>query len=129
MEERLKGLKRAMQKTTFQHLAFTEQHRQTVQHQLSATDLLTEILALLTTQKTGTALTELLHIKGTPLIQQNEGLLYTTLHQAELDGYVEAYWTDTMEKYYQMTAKGQKLLHQKQERSPKGFFKGGFVHE
>ncbi len=118
MDERLKGLKKAMQTTTFKDLSFTEQHKQAVQQQVSTELALTELLALLTTPKTGIALTETLHQKGVTAIQLNEGLVYTLLHEAELKGYLEGYWS-ACEKYYQLTKKGLKVVQKQQAKQVK----------
>lgn len=113
MDERLKGLKKAMQANTFKHVNFTAKQQQAVHQQLDKALVLTELLSLLGAPKTGTSLTEMLHQKGITAIQLNEGIVYTMLHQAELDSYLTSYWADG-NKYYELTKKGMKLMQKQQ---------------
>lgn len=112
MEERLKGLKKAMKDTTFAHLQFSEEHRQKVNNQISPAALTEVILPLLVESKTGSELAELLHVRGEKSIRSNEGAIYTSLHQAEQNGELESFWNEG-EKYYRLSKKGQKRLQKK----------------
>ena len=100
MDERLKGLKKAMKNHTFQNVQFSEQHRQKVHtkmEQLQDVDLTPAILALLTEQRSGSELAQLLHVKGIKSIVDNEGMIYTILHKEELLGTLESYWSKACE--------------------------------
>ena len=117
MEERLKGLKKAMTTHTFRQVKFTDEHRQKVNQQIEQIEevnLSSIILPLLTQSKTGFELTQLLHVRGIKSILNNEGAIYTTLHEQEQQGMVESYWSKEDEKYYKLTKKGLRVL-QKQE--------------
>lgn len=131
MEERLKGLKKAMENTKFEHLQFSEVHRQKVNDQIkqiSPVALTEEILPLLVESKTGSELAELLHIRGEKSIRFNEGTIYTSLHQAEQNGELESFWTEG-EKYYRLSKKGQKLLQKKHPSTATRFSLRQLFHE
>ena len=131
MEERLKGLKKAMKNTTFEHLQFSEVHRQKVNDQikqLSPAALTEEILPLLVESKTGSELVELLHVRGEKSIRCNEGAVYTALHLAEQNGELESFWTEG-EKYYRLSKKGHKLLQKKHTSTATRFSLRQLFHE
>lgn len=131
MEERLKGLKKAMKNNTFEHLQFSESHRQKVNdqiNQISPAALTEVILPLLVESKTGSELAELLHVRGEKSIRSNEGAIYTSLHQAEQNGELESFW-DEGEKYYRLSKKGQKLLQKKQPSPATRFSLRRLFHE
>lgn len=119
MDERLKGLKKAMKNHTFQNVQFSEQNRQKVHtkmEQLQDVDLTPAILSLLTEQRSGSELAQLLHVKGIKSIVDNEGMIYTILHKEELLGTLESYWSKTGEKYYKLTSKGLKIVQMKEQK-------------
>ncbi|MER2238011.1 MAG: helix-turn-helix transcriptional regulator [Psychrobacillus sp.] len=123
MEERLKGLKKAMNNRTFRQVKFTDAHRQKVNEQieqLQDEDLWRVILSFLTQEKTGLELTQLLHIRGVKSIINNEGVVYTTLHAQEQQGNLESYWTVEEEKYYKLTKRGLKILQEQQLQESRG---------
>ena len=131
MEERLKGLKKAMKNTTFEHLQFSEVHRQKVSDQIkqiSPVALTEEILPLLVESKTGSELAELLHIRGEKSIRFNEGAVYTSLHLAEQNGALESFWTEG-DKYYRLSKKGHKLLQKKHSSTATRFSLRQLFHE
>ncbi|QBP41015.1 helix-turn-helix transcriptional regulator [Paenisporosarcina antarctica] len=121
MEERLKSLKKAMKSTTFKEINFTDEHREKAHKQIvqmQSIDLIADIFPLLIEEKTGTEITQLLHMKGIKVIHLNEGIVYTTLHEAEQNGYLDAYWNEDGEKFYKLSKKGLKTL-QKQSQLQK----------
>ncbi|SOC15656.1 PadR family transcriptional regulator [Ureibacillus xyleni] len=125
MDERLKGLKKAMDQHTFQNVQFKDAHRQQIKQQITLDEDITQIiLALLTNEKTGSQITQLLHVKGTKSIVNNEGVVYTILHTEEQLGNLESYWSSDGEKYYLLTAKGKKSLQKKNAFSSRQFFQG-----
>ena len=131
MEERLKGLKKALKNNTFEHLQFSEAHRQKVNdqiNQISPAALIEVILPLLVESKTGSELAELLHVRGEKSIQSNEGSIYSSLHQAEQNGELESFWNEG-EKYYRLSKKGQKLLQKEQPSSATRFSLRQLFHE
>lgn len=111
-----------MKKTTFKELEFTDQHRQAVQEKIEQLSLVEDlqlvVLHLLTQQKTGFDLTQILHARGMKGLESNEGALYVLLHQLEQEGQICAHWSDDGEKYYVLSDKGKKSLAQS---SPKKF--------
>lgn len=131
MEERMKGLKKAMKSTTFEHLQFSKVHRKKISDQIkqiSPVDLKEVIFPLLVESKTGSELAELLHIRGEKSIQSNEGSIYSSLHQAEQNGELESFWSEG-EKYYRLSKKGQKLLQKKQPSTATRFSIRQLFHE
>ncbi|MDN4495246.1 helix-turn-helix transcriptional regulator [Ureibacillus aquaedulcis] len=123
MEERFKRLKKAMNTHTFGQVKFTDEHRQKINEkieQLQEVDITNVILSLLTGAKTGSELTQLLHVRGIKSILNNEGAVYTILHTQEQQGTLESYWVGDEEKYYKLTKKGLKYLQKQQLRENPG---------
>lgn len=115
MEERLKKLKKAVDQTAFQQLEFTNEHQQNIRKQLQSASLKQQILSMLTEAKSGVELTQLLHVRAIEQIVDNEGLVYSILHEAEQQGWLMASWHEGV-KYYQLTKLGTKQLQQDSER-------------
>lgn len=111
MDDRLKNLKKAMDRTAFSSTKFTEQHKENVQRQLNMDELKRLILSLLFEAKSGIEITQLLHIRGIRDVINNEGIIYSILHEQESDGFVLANWTDGV-KRYELTKTGKKQLQQ-----------------
>ena len=111
MEERLKKLKKAVDQTAFQQLEFTNEHEQNIRKQLQSASLKQQILSMLTEAKSCVELTQLLHILAIEQIVDNEGLVYSILHEAEQQGWLMASWHEGV-KYYQLTKLGTKQLQQ-----------------
>ena len=69
MEDRLKGLRKSMEKTTFKQLNFSEQHRKQVYEKINKPyeneeDIFLAVLQLLIHEKTGYELVQLLRREG-----------------------------------------------------------------
>ena len=111
MDDRLKNLKKAMDRTAFSSTKITEQHKENVQRQLSAEELKKVILSLLFEAKSGIEITQLLHVRGIHDVVNNEGMIYSILHEQESDGYVLANWKEGV-KRYELTKTGKKQLQQ-----------------
>lgn len=65
MEDRLKGLRKSMENTTFKHLSFSDQHQKRVREKINQSsekeeDILLAVLQLLMNEKTGYELMQLL---------------------------------------------------------------------
>ena len=112
----LNNLRKSMKKTTFKELKFTDHHRQAVQQKIeqlaSMEGLRLAVLQLLMQQKTGYALTQLLHLRGMKGLEKNEGVLYILLHQLEQEGMICAHWSDEGEKFYVLSNQGKRSLAQ-----------------
>lgn len=111
MDDRLKNLKNAMDRTAFSSTKFTEQHKENVQRQLSADELKKVILSLLFEAKSGIEITQSLHVRGIQDVVNNEGVIYSILHEQESDGFVFANWKEGV-KRYELTNTGKKQLQQ-----------------
>lgn len=111
MDERLKNLKKALDRTAFSSTKFTEKNKENVQRQLNAHELKMIILSLLFEAKSGIEITQLLHVRGIRDVVNNEGMVYSILHEQESDGFIIAKWTDGV-KRYELTRIGKKLLQQ-----------------
>lgn len=125
MDERLKGLKRAMKNHTFADVHFSEEQRMKIRNQMQP-NIEQALFSLLTERKTATELIQLLHVKGIKSIWQNEGLVFIKLHQAEAAGEIESIWNAQGEKSYRLTKKGQqKYVEAAQQKwSLKGLLHG-----
>ncbi|QDP41118.1 PadR family transcriptional regulator [Radiobacillus deserti] len=115
MDQRLKGLKKAMKHTVFQDLEFTEQHKQNVHQRLQNHEedehvMLVAILQLLVAEKTGFELAKQLRSRGITTFEDQEGFLYTHLHQLEQKGYIGACWDEDI-KRYKISQDGTRLLN------------------
>ena len=109
MEERLKNLKKALNQTAFKKVVFTNEHQKNIHKQLQVIPLKQMILSMLSEAKSGVELTQLLHVRGVEQIVENEGLIYSILHEAEQQGWLRASWMDGV-KYYQLTSLGKKQV-------------------
>lgn len=113
MEERLKNLKKAVDETAFKKLAFTNAHQQKIRKQLQPVPLQQTILSMLLEAKSGVELTQQLHVRGIEQIVDNEGMIYSILHEAEQQGWLVATWSDSV-KYYELSKLGKKQLQQQE---------------
>ena len=114
MDERLKNLKKAMDRTAFSSTEFTERHKESVQRQLNMDELKMIILSLLFEAKSGIEITQLLHVRGIRDVINNEGTVYSILHEQESNGFIIAKWTNGV-KRYELTKLGKKQLQQDQQ--------------
>ena len=111
MEERLKNFKKAVDQTAFNKVKFAAKHQQQIHKQLHTLPLKQTLLSLLIEAKSGVELTQLLHVRGVEQIVDNEGLIYSILHEAEQQGWLTIEWKNGV-KYYQLTKLGKKQLQQ-----------------
>ncbi|SCC01072.1 PadR family transcriptional regulator [Bacillus mycoides] len=135
MEDRLKGLRKSMENTTFKHLSFSDQHRKQVREKINASyeneeDVLLAVLQLLGNEKTGYELMRLLRGRGIQKFEGNEGFLYTLLHRLEQNRFIQSSWDHSGAKYYQLNDKGNKMLRKAEKDSTKArFILKGLVQE
>lgn len=79
MEDRLKGLRKSMENTTFKHLSFSDQHQKRVREKINQSsekeeDILLAVLQLLMNEKTGYELVQLLRGEGFKHLKVMKGL-------------------------------------------------------
>lgn len=135
MEDRLKGLRKSMENTTFKHLSFSDQHRKRVREKINQSsekeeDILLAVLQLLMNEKTGYELMQLLRGRGIQKLEGNEGTLYTVLHRLEKNRFIQSSWDHTGAKYYQLNDKGNKMLRKAEKNAIKArFILKGLVQE
>ncbi|HDR6309543.1 TPA: PadR family transcriptional regulator [Bacillus cereus] len=135
MENRLKGLRKSMENTTFKHLSFSDQHRKQVREKINASnekeeDISLAILQLLSNEKTGYELSQLLRGRGIRKFEGNEGFLYTVLHRLEQNRFIQSSWDHAGAKYYQLNDKGRKMLRKAEKNTTKvQFILKGLVQE
>ncbi|PGB02312.1 PadR family transcriptional regulator [Bacillus toyonensis] len=135
MEDRLKGLRKSMENTTFKHLSFSDQHRKQVREKINQSqekeeDISLAILQLLMNEKTGYELAQLLRGRGIQKFEGNEGFLYTVLHRLEQNRFIQSSWDHSGAKYYQLNDKGRKMLRKAEKTSTKArFILKGLVQE
>lgn len=116
MEDRLKNFKKAMKRTVLQDLTFTEKHKSSIRRQISYPSIseegvLVAIFQLLKEKRTGFELNRLLRARGIEKFENEEGFLYMSLHRLEHKGYLHTHWIEPDVKYYQLNAKGLKMLN------------------
>lgn len=116
MEDRLKGLKKALDSSIFKHTEFTEKQQRSIQQFVHSPYLKKSILSLLLEAKSGIEVTQQLHLRNVVDIVQNEGLIYTTLHEAESEGLIQSTWIEGI-KYYEITSLGKKALNEQYDKS------------
>ncbi|AGE76770.1 TPA: PadR family transcriptional regulator [Bacillus thuringiensis] len=135
MEDQLKGLRKSMENTTFKHLSFSDQHRKQVREKINASnekeeDISLAILQLLSNEKTGYELSQLLRGRGIRKFEGNEGFLYTVLHRLEQNRLIQSSWDHAGAKYYQLNDKGRKMLRKAEKNATKvQFILKGLVQE
>ncbi|WP_391201730.1 PadR family transcriptional regulator [Psychrobacillus sp. L4] len=121
MDERLKNLRKTIDKTTFSELKFTEQHRKAIREKMFEEEkedaIFLAVMQLLVQEKTGYEIVKLLRGRGIRKFEENEGIVYTLLHQLEQDGYLHSSWNDSNVKYYRLNNKGTKLLRKSEKQS------------
>jgi Transcriptional regulator PadR-like family len=115
MEDRLRNLKKAMKRTVLQDFSFTENHKSSIRRQInqpsiSEEGVLVSIFQLLKVKQTGFELNRLLRARGIEKFESEEGFLYMSLHRLEHKGYLHTQWVEPDIKYYQLNAKGLKML-------------------
>ncbi|UGB28700.1 PadR family transcriptional regulator [Metabacillus sp. B2-18] len=124
MEDRLKRLRKSMEKTTFKQLNFTDQHQQNVQNKINKLTISDEevflaVMQLLVHEKTGYDLTKHLRGRGILKFEDNEGFIYTLLHRLEQNNCLLARWDESEGKHYQLNNRGRKLLHKAEKNNVK----------
>lgn len=121
MDERLKNLKKSMDNTTYSNLNFTEQLRKQIREKVikqnkNEDEIFLAVLQLLAEEKTGYELVKLLSGRGIRNFEDNEGILYSSLHQLELDGCLQSSWNESSVKHYRLNNKGRKLLRKSEKQ-------------
>ncbi|MEH7179770.1 PadR family transcriptional regulator [Neobacillus vireti] len=127
MEDRLKNLKKVMDKRTFTDLNFSDKHQKAIRKKInhlevSDEEILLALMQLLVQEKTGHELTSLLRARGIQKFENNEGFLYTLLHRLEQSGSIETNWDENGAKYYWLKDKGRKLLNKAEQKRTKRRF-------
>jgi DNA-binding PadR family transcriptional regulator len=119
MEDRLRNLKPSMKKSVFKDLVFTEKHQNVVRRNTKQENVLEAILQLLITEKTGIELLQLLRARRITRFEEQEGILYTVLHELEQEGLLTSRWDERDFKYYMLNQKGLKILKKMEGKLPK----------
>lgn len=125
MEDRLKKLRKSMEKSTFKELSFSGKMRKEIHRTISKPDesddvITLAILQLLLHEKTGYELIGLLRARGSKKFEANEGSLYTVLHTLEQKQLIGSCWNEEGAKFYQLTDKGRKYLRKLEKNSDAG---------
>ncbi|MGE8207491.1 PadR family transcriptional regulator [Heyndrickxia sp. NPDC080065] len=127
MDDRLKNLRKSMEKTVFNQLEFTGQHRKKVREKIykqyeSEEDIFFAVLQLLVSEKTGYELVQSIRGRGIQTFEDNEGFVYTVLHRLEQTGCLQSRWDEHEAKYYQLNNKGRRILQKEEKRLTKNRF-------
>ncbi|WHY88758.1 PadR family transcriptional regulator [Neobacillus novalis] len=115
MENKLRNLKQSMKNSVFKELVFTEKHQEVINRRTKQENVLEASLQLLSTEKTGIELVQLLRARNITRFEEQEGLIYTMLHQLEQDALLTSRWADQF-KFYVLTQKGRKWLKKLEEK-------------
>lgn len=121
MEDRIKGLRIAMNKHTFNQLEFTEQLQKNINEKINKQETKEEevvfaIMNLLSQEKSGYELANSIRSRGIRNFEDNDGFLYSMLHRLENVGYLQSRWDETEIKYYLLTEKGRKILRKLEKK-------------
>ncbi|MFJ5716849.1 PadR family transcriptional regulator [Neobacillus sp. NPDC093127] len=116
MENKLRNLKQSMKNSVFKELVFTDKHQEAINRRTKQENVLEASLQLLSTEKTGIELVQLLRARNITRFEEQEGLIYTMLHQLEQDALLTSRWADQF-KYYILTQKGRKWLKKLEEKN------------
>ncbi|MCA1060248.1 PadR family transcriptional regulator [Rossellomorea aquimaris] len=119
MEERLEGLRKAMDLGSFKQMPFTEEKKQMIKRGIKNSkgndqDILLHILQLLMDKKTGHELLKNLRSRGITQYEDRHGFLYTALHKMEQDKLLDSSW-ELEGKYYKLSSRGRKALQRLEE--------------
>lgn len=117
MENRLKKLKKSMKSTVFQDLTFNEKHKEAIRKNVKQDNYLEDIMQLLVTERTGMDLIKLLRARRITRFEEQEGFIYTILHELEQEGLLTHRWDESEYKFYILNRKGLKLLRKMRKSS------------
>ncbi|MEK3808504.1 PadR family transcriptional regulator [Metabacillus sp. SLBN-84] len=122
MEEQLRKLSKSSGNQNFDKLTFTEKHRAGVWKRISKQEkspscLLKDVLQLLIHEKTGYELSVLLRARGNSVFDENEGAIYTFLHELEKKEWIQASWHGNQSKFYVITSRGKKILKREERKA------------
>ncbi|MBM7602853.1 hypothetical protein JOC75_000823 [Metabacillus crassostreae] len=123
MDDQLNQFKHAMKRTVLQELNFTEEHKKSIRQRMkqiqttSEADILLAVFQLLKQKRTGFELSRLMRARGIERFENEEGLLYMSLHKFEQKGYLNIYWENDDVKLYELNDKGLKLLKKLEHKS------------
>ncbi|MFF2445836.1 PadR family transcriptional regulator [Neobacillus sp. NPDC058068] len=115
MDNKLRNLKQSMKNSIFKELVFTEKHQEAINRRTKQENVIEASLQLLSTEKNGIELVQLLRARNIKRFEEQEGLIYTMLHQLEQDALLTSRWDDQF-KYYVLTQKGRKWLKKLEEK-------------
>ncbi|WP_226669779.1 PadR family transcriptional regulator [Metabacillus litoralis] len=123
MEDQLKQFQQAMKKTVLQELNFTEEHKKSIRQKIKQSqttteeDVLLSLFQLLKQKRSGFELSRLMRARGIERFENEEGLLYMSLHKFEQKGYLNTYWEEHDVKLYELNNNGLKLLKKLENKS------------
>jgi DNA-binding PadR family transcriptional regulator len=115
LENRLRNLKQSMKKSVFKDLVFTEKHQDAVRRNTKQEAVFEVVLQLLVSEKTGMELVQLFRARNVTSFNEQEGLIYTILHQLEKEDLISSRWNQY--KYYVLNQKGLKTIKKMEIKS------------
>lgn len=127
MEDRLRNLKSTLNESVLKELKFSKNNRIAVMNRINMKkNPKLDILQLLQVKRTGYEISRSLFSRGIYRYQFDEGNLYLLLHELEMSQYIAGEWINE-EKYYVLTNKGLKFLHQIEKQSERPHFHNSLV--
>ncbi|MEK4537682.1 PadR family transcriptional regulator [Peribacillus sp. FSL K6-1552] len=114
MEDKLNQLKRAMKRTVFADVKFTDKQKTAIKQRLvqakeSDEEVMIAIFRILQEEQSGYQIMSSLIRRGIEKFTEQEGILYM-LHDLEQRGFIEVKWEQTEKKSYRLSNKGRRML-------------------
>ncbi|MFD4932010.1 PadR family transcriptional regulator [Peribacillus butanolivorans] len=127
MEDKLNKLNRAMKRTVFADVKFTDKQKTAIKQRLvqakeSDEEVMIAIFRILQEEQSGYQIMSSLIRRGIEKFTEQEGILYTMLHDLEQRGFIEAKWEQTEKKSYCLSNKGRRMLAKSESKQNAGSY-------
>ncbi|MFF2591321.1 PadR family transcriptional regulator [Peribacillus butanolivorans] len=126
MEDKLNQLKRAMKRTVFADVKFTDKQKTAIKQRLvqakeSDEEVMIAIFRILQEEQSGYQIISSLIRRGIEKFTEQEGILYM-LHDLEQRGFIEVKWEQTEKKSYRLSNKGRRMLAKSESKQNAGSY-------
>ncbi|MFE4243403.1 PadR family transcriptional regulator [Peribacillus butanolivorans] len=126
MEDKLNQLKRAMKRTVFADVKFTDKQKTAIKQRLvqakeSDEEVMIAIFRILQEEQSGYQIMSSLIRRGIEKFTEQEGILYM-LHDLEQRGFIEVKWEQTEKKSYRLSNKGRRMLAKSESKQNAGSY-------
>ncbi|MGW6167708.1 PadR family transcriptional regulator, partial [Bacillus altitudinis] len=122
----LNQLKRAMKRTVFADVKFTDKQKTAIKQRLvqakeSDEEVMIAIFRILQEEQSGYQIMSSLIRRGIEKFTEQEGILYM-LHDLEQRGFIEVKWEQTEKKSYRLSNKGRRMLAKSESKQNAGSY-------